>query len=83
MVRISRALVKAKKEAGKLPVEVLKEQIIQYINQDSRLKVEYFDIVDNRYLKPVRNWTEKSRKIGCIAVKIGSIRLIDNMKFYS
>ena len=81
--RISRALFKAKKEAGELPVEVLKKQTIQYVQQDPRLKVDYFEIVDNRNLKPVQNWTEKRCKIGCIAVKIGSIRLIDNMKFYS
>lgn len=81
--RISRSLFKAREKAGKLPVEELKEQTIQYVDQDPSLKVEYFEIVDVRNLKPVQNWTEKSRKIGCIAVKIGSIRLIDNMNFYS
>ncbi len=82
-VRISRSLFNAQKKAGKLPVEELKEQTIQYVNKDPRLKVEYFEIVDVRHLKPVRNWTGKSCKIGCIAVKIGNIRLIDNMNFYS
>ena len=81
--RISQALFRAKEEAGHIPVEVLIEQTIQYVHQDPRLKVEYFEIVDERNLDPVRNWTENHRKIGCIAVQIGSVRLIDNMDFSS
>jgi pantoate--beta-alanine ligase len=45
--------------------------------------VEYFNIVDDKELKPVSTRTEikKDRRyFGCIAVKAGKIRLIDNIE---
>jgi pantoate--beta-alanine ligase len=47
-------------------------------------KVEYFDIVDDMELIPVKNRGEMKtgkRYFGCIAVKAGKIRLIDNVIF--
>ena len=79
--RISGALLKAREGAGMLPIEELREETIKYLQQDPRLKVEYFEIVDVKHLEPILNWNEKSRKIGCIAVQIGKVRLIDNMEF--
>jgi pantoate--beta-alanine ligase len=46
--------------------------------------VEYFDIVDDAELIPVKNRDEMKigkRYFGCIAVKAGKIRLIDNIDF--
>jgi pantoate--beta-alanine ligase len=46
--------------------------------------VEYFDIVDDTELIPVKNKSELERGkryFGCIAVKAGKIRLIDNIDF--
>jgi pantoate--beta-alanine ligase len=47
-------------------------------------KLEYFDIVDNTELNPVRkrDQMEKGKRyFGCIAVHAGKIRLIDNIDF--
>ncbi|MFC2080908.1 pantoate--beta-alanine ligase [Bacteroidota bacterium] len=81
--RIFEGLFKAGEEAGKTTVEELINSTIQFLHQDPRLKVEYFEIVDASYLKPVQKWTDNGRKIGCIAVQIGNVRLIDNMEFSS
>ena len=51
------------------------------IDNNQFLKVEYFEIVDDVYLQPVGDWTGDSNKVGCIAVKAGNIRLIDNIRF--
>ncbi|MFC2112569.1 pantoate--beta-alanine ligase [Bacteroidota bacterium] len=79
--KIPEALKRAKKQAGKIPVQEIIEQTIHYLNQDPQLKTEYFEIVDEKLLQPVDSWAEKGPKRGCIAVKIGKVRLIDNIDF--
>ena len=76
---IPRALTRAQELAGKLPVDKLQEEIIQQLNTDPLVKVEYFQIVCREDLQPVRNWSEPGAKIGCVAVRIGKVRLIDNV----
>lgn len=63
-------------------------EIISYvensINNIPQFKVEYFDIVDDTELIPVRSKDEMKigkQYYGCIAVKAGKIRLIDNIGF--
>jgi pantoate--beta-alanine ligase len=79
--RIPEALGMARDNAGKTSVRALRKKTIEHLQRDPVLKVEYFEIVDEQSLKPVQNWTEKGRIRGCIAVKVGKIRLIDNMDF--
>jgi pantoate--beta-alanine ligase len=55
--------------------------VIERINSCPYLKVEYFDIVNDINLQPVIDWNEKSKKVGCIAVKTSTVRLIDNIRF--
>ena len=46
-------------------------------------EVEYFEIVDEKDLVPVRStadFKKGTRYFGCIAVKAGKIRLIDNVE---
>ena len=79
--RIPEALLNAKNEVEKVPVRALVEQTIQFVQHDPRLKVEYFEIVEEHTLKPVRNWNKTGGIRGCIAVRICNVRLIDNMDF--
>jgi pantoate--beta-alanine ligase len=54
------------------------------INNIEGFKVEYFDIVDDTDLIPVSRRSEMQKDkqyFGCIAVKSGKIRLIDNIGF--
>jgi pantoate--beta-alanine ligase len=54
------------------------------INNVRGFRVEYFEIVDDEYLIPVSKRDEMIRGTiyrGCIAVKAGNIRLLDNMDF--
>ena len=66
---------------NKFEVKALQQWVIAQINSNQFLKVEYFEIVDDVELNPVKDWNEKSNKVGCIAVKAGNIRLIDNIRF--
>jgi len=78
---ISKTLFTAVLRSRDMEVEELKSWVIETLNSSSMLQVEYFDIVDTTDLKPIQTWKEKTGKIGCIAVKAGEVRLIDNVKF--
>ncbi len=80
-VLISRTLFEACSQKGLLPVSQLKEWVVQTINKNDCLDVEYFDMVDDTYLKSIDNWEQTINIVGCIAVKAGNVRLIDNVLF--
>ncbi len=80
-VLISQTLFESQKLVDKMEVEKLKSWVIDTINKNSELQVEYFEIVDDMDLMSVHSWDEPKSKVGCIAVKVGNIRLIDNVRF--
>ena len=80
-VHISATLFEATNKTGELSVEELCQWVIKCINENEFLNTEYFEIVNETTLIPVNNWNENCRKIGCIAVHCGKIRLIDNIEF--
>jgi pantoate--beta-alanine ligase len=78
---ISLTLFEAVKKKNQLNVEEIKKWVVEKINSDSNFKTEYFEIVDDMHLKPISAWNDRSKKVGCIAVRVGNIRLIDNVRF--
>jgi pantoate--beta-alanine ligase len=61
----------------------IKSLVENSINKVPGFNVEYFDIVDDTELIPVNKRDEMKREkryFGCIAVKAGKIRLIDNIE---
>lgn len=64
-------------------IEDIKNFVKSTINNTHNFNVEYFEIVDDVRLVPVSRkseMTEGKRYFGCVAVKAGKIRLIDNVK---
>ncbi|HAF27983.1 MAG TPA: pantoate--beta-alanine ligase [Bacteroidales bacterium] len=80
---ISKTLFAAKEKQKSMTVSETKDWVIRTINENSFLKVEYFEIVDMTSLEPITGWNQKAEKVGCVAVHVGTIRLIDNIRFYS
>jgi pantoate--beta-alanine ligase len=80
---ISKTLFDAREKAKSMTVPETKDWVIRTINENPFLDVEYFEIVDDTSLDPINNWNQKVNKVGCIAVHVGKIRLIDNIRFYS
>ncbi len=76
-VRISQTLNKYVKQYSKYSVRELIEKITNEINQDSNLKVEYIDIVDDKNLQTADKIVP-GKTTFCAAVYDGKIRLIDN-----
>lgn len=78
---IPRTLNEARELITSLSIEEIKVFVINKLNRSPFLNVEYFEIVDENTLMPVKDPSQKGRKIGCIAVKVGEVRLIDNIYF--
>ena len=57
----------------------MKKLVIQTLNSDPDLEVEYFEIVDKEDLIPISNIVEAREFRACIAIRCGNVRLIDNM----
>jgi len=65
-------------------ISEIKEFVREQINKTPGFSLEYFEIADDLELKPVTMKTEMvpgRRYFGCIAVRAGAIRLIDNTEF--
>ncbi len=78
---ISQTLFKAKELSKNMSVEDVKKIVVDTINANPFLEVEYFEIVDDEHLETIKSWSEQSAKVGCIAVFCGDVRLIDNVYF--
>ncbi len=78
---IPKTLFEAKNLTSRYNVQQLEEWVIKTINKNPELNVEYFKIVDDERLQPVNDWAEPVRKVGCIAIHCGGVRLIDNVIF--
>jgi len=59
-------------------VQELKKWVVDTINKNPLLNVEYFEIVNYDNLQSVNDWDEINKKVACIAVYCGKVRLIDN-----
>jgi pantoate--beta-alanine ligase len=57
------------------------DYVLDTLRQKDILQVEYFQIVDGQTLRPVTEWTSSPYIIGCIAVRCGNVRLIDNITY--
>ena len=80
-VKISKALFASQKMVNEKSLSEVKQWVIQQINEDPILQVEYFEIVDSYTLQPVSNWSDSENIHGCITVYCGEVRLIDNIKY--
>lgn len=76
---IAQSLFESCKFAQSHSVEETHDFVVNAINADRLFEVEYFEIVDEETLQPVKNWNDSNDIVGCIAVFAGEVRLIDNV----
>lgn len=79
--KIRAVLLQAQKINRKMEIADLKKIVITQINMDPNLQTEYFELVQESDLIPLKKWPGKIPVRACIAVKTGKVRLIDNIKF--
>jgi pantoate--beta-alanine ligase len=78
---IYQTLAEARNKTNEFSVKEMIDWVVNRINSDPNLKVEYFELADADSLLPVQGWDHPNGIVGCIAVWAGNIRLIDNMMF--
>lgn len=78
---IHKALVASLEYALTHTVEETKQHVINGINSQSEMEVEYYEIVDSLTMQPIANWEDSKCPVGCITVYCGEVRLIDNIKY--
>ena len=76
---IYKTLSEAKAKKDKLSVPEVIHWVTSTINSNPHLSLEYYEIVNAETLQPVTDWTSTKNLRACIAVKAGSVRLIDNI----
>ncbi len=76
---IPKTLFRLQTNKQKATVTELKQWVGNIIDSNPFLKLEYFEIVNAETLTSIQSWKEAKKLRACIAVKVGSIRLIDNI----
>jgi pantoate--beta-alanine ligase len=78
---ISKTLFAARNLKSQKSVNETIDWVTKEINADSELEVEYFEVSNAKTLQPIINWSDADEVVGCIAVQVGNVRLIDNVVF--
>ncbi len=76
---IPQVLFQAKEKTFDDTFETIEQESIAELNSNPLLKTEYFNIVNAKTLEPARNRKQNAPIAICTAVKVGSVRLIDNL----
>ncbi len=81
---LSKSLFKGRERMKQgLTVVEVKKFVEDQIHSAEGVDLEYFEIIDGTTLLPARNWNTGPDVIGCIAARVGKVRLIDNINFSS
>lgn len=80
---IARTLKESVNFAPEKSVQEVIEYVVNTINSDPVMRVEYYEIVDGNTLESIQNWSDTDYAVGCITVYCGEVRLIDNIKYNS
>jgi pantoate--beta-alanine ligase len=76
---VSQTLFAAQKLAAQLPVADILKMAEAEIAKNPPIELEYFQIVDGVNLQEVTELEDTESAVACIAVKLGLVRLIDNV----
>jgi len=78
---IPQVLAEAKKMRPSQGVREVKDYVAARLKDRDDVRLDYFEIVEPEYLKSISDWKQTDIPVGCLAVKVGKVRLIDNIKF--
>ena len=80
-LNISRILFESQEYAETHTLAETKAFVEEGIAAVDGLRVEYYEVVDDRSLQTVHAWDEAEGIVGCITVFCGEVRLIDNIRY--
>lgn len=79
---ISKALFLVKEQYQSKSVVELKALAVTQIKTVPAITMEYIEISDSESLQPISDFKHSKNAVVCIAVKLGEVRLIDNVLLY-
>ena len=79
--KIYTALLEAKAQKESFAVEEINRWIENYFNQQPEFELDYFCVAETGSLKPLTGKVNAQEARAFIAVKLGEVRLIDNINF--
>ncbi len=79
--KISRVLKESVNFVGVKSVKETIEWVERQFKDDSEFRMDYYSIVDGNSLQDISDWGDSDYIVGCIAIYLGKIRLIDNIKY--
>jgi pantoate--beta-alanine ligase len=80
---IFKTISKASRMFKTCNIQEIKKYVIETIGSTKGFDVEYFEIADDDELIPIKDKTgirKEKRYFGCVAVRAGKVRLIDNIE---
>jgi len=80
---IYRIIQQSASKSKEMAPSKLKDWIYKQFNEINQMQLEYYELVDANTLQPVHTWTSGQEVVACVAVYLGSVRLIDNVSFIS
>jgi len=73
--------------AKEMKINYSPDEVIKFVSDRIKaapgVELEYFEIIDGFNLLPVDTWDADYYIVGCLAARVGNIRLIDNINFSS
>ncbi|MBP5757930.1 MAG: pantoate--beta-alanine ligase, partial [Bacteroidales bacterium] len=79
--KIHATLSEATQKADTMSVAKVKQWVMDLFTEDPAFDPEYFEIVEDVTLQPVADWNDAEGIVGCIAVWMDDVRLIDIIRF--
>jgi pantoate--beta-alanine ligase len=78
--QIYRTLQKCSYFSSTLSVQQVRSLFLKEISVFSEFRIDYFEIADETNMQPISNWSESKNPRAFVAVFLGNVRLIDNIK---
>jgi len=78
---IYQTLQQARDKVTDLQPAQIKDWVIGEFKKEKAFTLDYFEIAEDTFLQPVDSWEEGRGTMGFIAVFLGKVRLIDNIRF--
>ncbi len=79
---ISKTLFTLEANCRSAPIPELKTAAMKQISAVPSITLEYIEIADADTLQPIQNFSLTRSAVACIAVRLGAVRLIDNVLLY-
>lgn len=78
---IAQTLKESTNFAAAKSVQEVIDFVVNTINRDPVMRVEYYEIVNGNTMESVKSWSDADYIVGCVTVYCGEVRLIDNIRY--